>query len=534
MEKAKHYPIKYLFPIILLFFASVITRDLSYLLAGSAEIMLVFLFAETELVGSRIASNLANGILLLIYVQTIVLLFSGSYITVIMLTNLASLHMLRGKALVYGLTVLVGIAALAVPYSYNGNSSTNSGREKQLITCAVSIILIALTFNSSVIYNTGNLMNKLIQKKNIERSISEISEDNNLDFGSFYRDVVQGGLPKPASLPEKPNIVLIFTEGLSENIISDDREIMPNVRAFEEEGITFTNYYDHTAATYRGIIGQLYSSHQYNNGDRNGLISLQSLLSKAGYSTTFINSEPDNKDFTDYLNSFGFESVLSAGSGETSLTDKQVYEILYDKLSEGGATGKPQFISTYTFGTHVSFDSTEEVFGKGDNRLLNRFFDADYQFGGFLNRIKETGLYENTIVIFTADHASFVDDDYALTFPDYERKDSFCDIMPLIIGFNGVEHQEIDAQGRNSLDLAPTILDLLDMEKYPNYFLGTSLFNPDDTGLMETVFCVPDSDWIVSTAESHISALDDEVREDYTEQLQRYLALTQKTDMPIP
>ena len=117
-------------------------------------------------------------------------------------------------------------------------------------------------------------------------------------LSQFYNEKVEGGIERPAQLASKPNIVLIFTEGLSQNIIDDERNIMPNIRQFESEAVYFENYYNHTAATYRGIIGSLYSAHQFNNNDKNCLVSLQSVMKKNGYHTLFLNPEPANKDFS--------------------------------------------------------------------------------------------------------------------------------------------------------------------------------------------------------------------------------------------
>ena len=96
-------------------------------------------------------------------------------------------------------------------------------------------------------------------------------------------------------------MILIFTEGLSRSIIWDERNIMPNLRALESESLSFTNYYNHTFATFRGLIGQLYSGYQFDNLDTNGLISLQAILGKRGYQTAFINTEPSNTEFSEYL-----------------------------------------------------------------------------------------------------------------------------------------------------------------------------------------------------------------------------------------
>ncbi|WP_238140785.1 sulfatase-like hydrolase/transferase, partial [Streptococcus suis] len=117
----------------------------------------------------------------------------------------------------------------------------------------------------------------------------------------FYRNTIQNARPKPDSLSATPNVVLIFVEGLSQNIVEDEREIMPNLKKFQESSLTFENYYNHTFATYRGLIGQLYSGYQLDNYESNTLTSLQGVLGDKGYQTTFINTEPNNTQFTSYL-----------------------------------------------------------------------------------------------------------------------------------------------------------------------------------------------------------------------------------------
>jgi arylsulfatase A-like enzyme len=150
-----------------------------------------------------------------------------------------------------------------------------------------------------------------------------------------------------------------------------------------------------------------------------------------------------------------------------------------------------------------------------------------------MRRLEEEGLSSNTLVVFTTDHASFVDDDYILSFyPAYERADTFCDRIPLVFYYEGITPGVVDADGRNSLDLAPTVLDYLDIDS-PNYFLGSSLFLPVQNELVETVFCVPDSEWMVSTADGELRDLTEEEAEEFRTYLESYLSLTRRTENPI-
>ena len=64
---------------------------------------------------------------------------------------------------------------------------------------------------------------------------------------------------------EKPNIIIIFTEGFSARTSSIYNEkfdkLTPNLEDFSKNksSMLIDNYYSHTAATYRGLHGQLCS-----------------------------------------------------------------------------------------------------------------------------------------------------------------------------------------------------------------------------------------------------------------------------------
>jgi membrane-anchored protein YejM (alkaline phosphatase superfamily) len=116
---------------------------------------------------------------------------------------------------------------------------------------------------------------------------------------------------KPDNLTENPNVVIIFTEGLSQNIVTDDRNIMPNVSELEKKSLFFENYYNHTFPTYRGLIGQLFSGYQLQNYDENTLISVQEAFRKKGYHTSIINTEPLNLNFASFLESLGVDDVVT-------------------------------------------------------------------------------------------------------------------------------------------------------------------------------------------------------------------------------
>ena len=156
--------------------------------------------------------------------------------------------------------------------------------------------------NFSPIGDYYKLVSDSIEYQTIKNKNSNID----LDKIVFYQEDIDNYYIKDNELVDKPNIILIFTEGLSYSPIFDSRNIMPNLKNFSKNSINFINYYNHTAATFRGIIGQLYSGFQFDNYDENHLISMQSILKKQGYYTEFINIDPNSGNWNDYLESFNF------------------------------------------------------------------------------------------------------------------------------------------------------------------------------------------------------------------------------------
>jgi arylsulfatase len=503
------------------------------------EALLLFLLIDFISYKNKMISRLIGGLLLgILYLQALALLLNGRFIQLIMITNIESVSALKGKMLFYTLIILISVIILLLP----SNRKLLKIKNNFIKACVITILLfiefgtISITgVDHSPTISSFLLIHSLIQRGAMDRKISQnINNENSLLLKEFYSESIGDGINKPENISDRPNVILIFTEGMSRNILDDSRNIMPNLSRYAKEGLSFDNYYNHTAATYRGIIGQLYSSHQYNNGDTNSLVSLQSIFKKYGYETIFINTEPENERFTDYLNSFQYDTVTSGNVHNRSLTDKEAYQLLFNELVNTKDKRIPRFITVYTFGTHVTFDSNEKKYGTGDNRLLNRFYNCDYQFGQFIDKLKHSDIGADTVLIFTTDHASYVDEDYTKTFyPEYERFDTFADTVPFIIWYKGIISASVDAKGRNSLDLAPTVLDYLDMDS-SNYFLGTSLFQDIKNPLLETVFCVPDSEWYVKTDGMGLRNLTKEEQKSYMAIIEKYLKLTKKTDTPIP
>lgn len=521
--------LKYFFSVVLTFVVAYKIDRAEYLLAGILELLCIFVLSNL-LLHIRVVGQIVNTLLLFLYnAQMTVLMFANSYITMVMLTNLDSIQALSGKAGIYIPAVLIVIALSVMPIKKIEFDKISNVLLVILSVGLLSVFFLFFGASYSPLYGYCDLAIQQHQsiklQKTIEESVANVEDE--MILSEFYHMEIEDYREKDAGLVEQPNVILIFTEGLSQNIISDDREIMPNYKKWQKESLNFENYYNHTFATYRGLSSQLYSGYQLEDYDVNTLPSLQSVLSNEGYDTIFINSEPNNKEFSAYLRNFEFDELLGDENSEcngasNTISDKDVYEMLFDTAEEHQMTGKPFFLATYTFGTHASLDSTDQVFEDGTNAELNKFYDVDYQFGKFMEKFENSTLADNTIIIMTADHATYQDDSFSASFPEYEREATPMDRIPLFIYHKGIEAENIDVNGRNTTCLTPTVLDYLDISA-PNCFVGTSLFSENPGSVCDTSFT--DAHIIYTTKDNQINAMKKEEEAEFMQIVQDYYIL---------
>ena len=491
--------IKYLFSLIISLLAISSTKNFGYTIISLIELSLIFFLSNFFIKRFQVITQIFNSVLLLLYnTQILVLNFGTSYVTLTMVDNISSWEALGGRAFIYGFAILLLLFFSFLPINKIELLDTSKFKRANLqddpiwkfqdLIFAILILvfeLIVLQFlpvKMSPTVSTYNLVQDKIEFEKVKRETLIKSEKLKQ---KFLKDGVQDYVKKPSNLPDKPNIILIFTEGFSHHIIDDSRNITPTIKEYESKSISFRNYYNHTFATYRGIESQLFSGYQIENNSRNYLISLPKFLSGQGYKTEFINTEPKNKEFTDYLSDLGFDNIYSSKleNGRKISFDKEAYEELFSQIENYSKNKSPFLISMYTFGTHVSSDGYNYKLGDGNDRVLNRFYEMDQQFKKFMDRFNSSPISENTVLIFTTDHATYVDDEYKKAFPNENRDHVSLDKIPFFIYYKGVSSQTIDVNGKNSLNMTPTVLDFLDYSS-TNYFLGTSLFSQDNNDNM--------------------------------------------------
>ena len=511
--------IKYVAAVILSFMAYGTVKSRRWILLCVIELCLIFFISQLILKYNKIIGNIFNDIFMFVYcIQMGVLTFGNSYLTHIMLSNINSFQALGEDSQMYIALIVLMIIVCLLPACYMDVKAKIYNFKIMipgiLVIYIVGVIVCGKQY--SPVYSMFDLCMQEIEYKKMEKELDIENPDE-------FFNVVEDNRKKDTMLPERPNVIIIFTEGMSSYIIEDERNITPNIRKLMENSLSFKNYYNHTFATYHGLQGQLYSGWSLNDLDTNSLISVQDILCDSGYHTMFINTEPYNNDFSTYLASFEYNELVHLENEAylgyaDSMSDGQAYDFLFEKATELQKNNEPFLITMYSFGTHMNMDSTNQKFQDGSNRVLNRFYNLDYEFGEFFDKFCNSSLMENTIIIFTTDHATWVDNDVLESGLNYETSASL-NRIPFFIYYDGIEPEVIDVDGRNSLAFAPTIIDYLDMET-DSYFMGDSLFNAHSDNIYDSYYF--DGSAYLSTKHCVLHEIPEDEVEFFKKQLIKY------------
>jgi len=266
------------------------------------------------------------------------------------------------------------------------------------------------------------------------------------------------------------------------------------------------NYYNHTAATYRGLLGQLSSLFPVNGGigwessyedlDKTEYFSLGDIFNNRNYETIFLDSHHRRhvSRVDDMLGKLGFMTVKTGdelsekylGSAEPAardaFSDRQYFEGIVGYLKEradNGVKDTPFFMALYNFGTHAFLQRNRDIvkYGSGKNYSLNNIHSFDSAFGLFWQYIQKSPYAENTIIILTADHCHYPEKPFVMAFDASDYRGYFVDKIPYIIyDPTRILPKNYNVHNATSLDFAPSLIHYLDFGNVKNPFLGTSMY----------------------------------------------------------
>ena len=371
--------------------------------------------------------------------------------------------------------------------------------------------------NKRNVYNTFNDSNKSMELvgffeynfRNIYVNYFRKQEEENNETLDFLDSIFDIETEKPLNeytgIFEGKNLILVQLESI-DNFLTNE-SVMPNLASIRSKSINFTNHYSFVnggGSTFNSefMVNTGYSTpYSYNQNaytfsKNNFDYSLPNLFKSVGYTVNafHMNSSEYYSRGINYKN-FGYNSYnglkdLGVYSNKEYYLDTNLItnEIFNSKIFNVENTVNPNFVSyIITYSAHLPFSKTSGVCSmllteeeKEDTDynpsemdcLKIQAGETDRMIGLLMENLKEKGLYDNTVVVFFADH-------YTYTLSDKNILAGLKDIDTNLINKTDFFIWASDITPRNitkvtsQLNILPTILNLFNLYDHPNYYIGS-------------------------------------------------------------
>ena len=251
---------------------------------------------------------------------------------------------------------------------------------------------------------TNNVTYHFMEDKACEQIVSELYNTKSIGIDTLLTT-------------QQPNIIVILLESCGGQFteISGRTDITPNLNRLAHEGIYFTNCYANSWRTDRGTLCTwsgypsfpTMSVMKMPSKSRSLPNIARTLQQERGYSTHYL--------YGGDINFTNMRSYLVAG-GFSDLTWKDDYtkeeqtsakwgvrdDITFQTLTELTQTMRQPFLIGYsTLSSHVPWDVPIHHF---DDEVLNAFYYLDQCIGDFIQQLRQSDLWNNTLVIMLPDH----------------------------------------------------------------------------------------------------------------------------------
>lgn len=294
---------------------------------------------------------------------------------------------------------------------------------------------------------------------------------------------------------ENKNVIVVLLESIDEILI--DKETMPTLYKFKNEGLNFTNKYTPTFGGGRTINTEfslntgLYSPNDSNVFNLNNTYktSLANLLKNVGYTTASIHF---NNGF--YYNRRNFHINLGY-TEHYALMDMDVDNDKYNYEFDTNLIKNEEvyklierdnkfltFITTYS--THLPYDNTNERCATKKYNLIssdsemtcikNLARDTDEMLRLLTENLEKSNKLDDTVLVLVTDH--YLYGYSAIKEIKQEKNEYLLEHTPFIIWNNQIEHKDIDTLV-DSADILPTLLNMLNIEYDPNLYIGEDAFS---------------------------------------------------------
>jgi lipoteichoic acid synthase len=350
---------------------------------------------------------------------------------------------------------------------------------------------------------------ELIDGRGAGRSIGEPERERVRRFLDAERQ--RKGMPSDLfGAARGRNVIIISAESLQAFPIGlevDGQPIAPRLTALARESLFFANFHDQTylGTTSDAEFASLQSLHPQPVGfvamdyGENEYRALPGMLRDHGYATLTAVAAPSDFWNADKLNPrYGFDQSVFEDAYAIPerigpwLSDREFFTqtlpIMTDRV-------EPFLTVLLSSSNHHPYDlpSHHRVLrlGELEGTLLGSYLHSvhyfDHVFGEFVDRLRDTGLLDRSLLVVYGDHQGFLGDPPELApllgLPEWNEYHRFRvrKRVPLLIRLPHGAHAGVREVAGGHLDIAPTVLGLLGIEDDSRVMLGRDLTRDRDS-----------------------------------------------------
>ncbi|HEU4965695.1 MAG TPA: LTA synthase family protein, partial [Bacilli bacterium] len=328
-----------------------------------------------------------------------------------------------------------------------------------------------------------------------------------------WMDVHRQATPnKYQGIAKGKNVIIIQLEAMQNFLVNrqvNGQEVTPNMNKLIGESLYFDNYFPqigqgNTSDAEFMSLNSLYptpaGSVYVLAGDKKYQSLPWALKEDAGYQSTyaFHTYEPVFWNRANAYISEGFDrffskddfpqqDIIGMAASDAELYDKMLQELKQApqpnmSLAVTLSGHHPYKIPDDKKGLNIPEGAYSEIF---TNYLQCQHY-ADEQLGLFIDKLKREGLLDDTLLVFYGDHfgSGFTDEDLAkfngLTLPlsKLQQKELFT--VPLFIRLPQGQPAGVQHISGGQMDLYPTLINLLGLDKQKLFYMGQDLLNAQD------------------------------------------------------
>lgn len=286
---------------------------------------------------------------------------------------------------------------------------------------------------------------------------------------ALFRQLTYTSLRKDSAAYHHPNVILVVLESFSDTL-TQMKGVTPNLLRLKDEGLCFTRFYANSFRTDRALVAihsgfpaQPTMSVMDMPRKSTSLPSIARHLGNNGYQTTFYYGGDINySNMRSYFMGTGFHQIVSdvdfpakLRTGKWGVADGAVFDRMLADI-KADHSGKPFFRSVMTESSHEPFDVPDYHKIK-DDEALNAFSYTDHCLGHFIEELKKTACWQNTIVAIVPDHLG--------AYPEYvDNYQLWRYKIPFVILGGSIPESIKCHHVGSQIDIPATLLGLLDID----------------------------------------------------------------------